>query len=761
MSDIITSIYRSMKSNEQSITSVDKKPQIIVEKLSDSDKDDVDGWDTERPEHVQDKIDSVFGSDSRKIIGLGDSIDTEPHPEVAEHLEKHDHYIKNYVAGIAVNRKTGRDIGIGKLLSRTDAPKHVVSAYANDPVRQASSASNGDYHVVISHSPYDVAGMTSRGHSWYGESCMNFDSGSNRHSLRDEVRNGTHVAYLTHKSDTDVEAPIARLAIKPYHNEEDHTDVIFRPESRVYGSGGGMFHSTVSQWLQKNYPAKEDHVYKIAEGSYPDTSEEYVENSEASIKGAVERMQSVAPFVGDSYHGANIAMRHAIKINSEKNSDSSYVPNSFLTDFASTNTKIRGDHRLHNTIARAVNDSGNYPLVDRYARIHGNSYDTDNLEKAIKLMSGSPLPNNIISNPKLPDHIVDSLPHDKLSFVNSKKIKPEHLNKVVDAYLNNESGSAYSLSDMSKKFDESHANRLIDGIVKNHGSSTGQRLVDVKPRIGSFLKNNPEFHRVIHEAIKSSGGSPSTIASHVASIPPEHLIKSDVDEFHDAVAPDIINNGIKEAQFKRLAAYTNNRVGGMSEEVAQHAVDRLMDTYGLAKSSVAPSKATSLQIPEVPSKYIRPEHIEKIANTPTSLIDMDHSSFIALHNNRLGKIAELTHKYITEHEDDTKPEEVKQNEANKINKLHEDLSYGIEDHLNSSHMEIVRHHDDDSENHAPSYDHVDELREINERAEDLESDASNMGTYDSYSQWHSDNRHALREKEYEVNRYHSRYEDRY
>ena len=99
--------------------------------------------------------------------------------------------------------------------------------------------------VVISRDPYDIAGM-STDRKWH--SCMelkneneNYDErsknqnqgGMYRYYVKNDLTEGSLIAYLIDKKDREIEAPYARVLIKPYINRQ-WNQIFLSPEARVY-----------------------------------------------------------------------------------------------------------------------------------------------------------------------------------------------------------------------------------------------------------------------------------------------------------------------------------------------------------------------------------------------------------------------------------------------------------------------------------------------------------------------------------------------
>lgn len=161
--------------------------------------------------------------------------------EVVEALNAKGYSVEDYITGIAVDSSGKRRMKMGKLLS-----PELQKVVANDPVRQgAKAAASGDQVIVISRHPYDVAGMsTDRG--WI--SCMNIVSGSNKHYVEKDVRDGSIIAYLTNKNDLNIKNPSARALMRVYQTEDGKTGLF---PSGTYGNGGPRFVNTLKRWCSE------------------------------------------------------------------------------------------------------------------------------------------------------------------------------------------------------------------------------------------------------------------------------------------------------------------------------------------------------------------------------------------------------------------------------------------------------------------------------------------------------------------------------
>lgn len=242
--------------------------EFLYEELTSNQKRIVNNWgETKAPVNISAHV--IPKDQDRVVIPLKDPSEgnVEPHPAVKEHLDHHGYAVSDYQAGKAKD-KYGRDVNIGKVLNKTNAEKHVVSAFLTDPNRSHKRL-HDDMQVVISRHPHDVAGM-STGKDW--TSCLDMKGGINKHLLPDELHQGTHVAYLTKKGDDVARAPLARIALKPYREEKTGRQVLV-PEHKIYGNAAGSFEHTVNSWTNEHFPLKDNTFYTKNTKVYDDSNQ--------------------------------------------------------------------------------------------------------------------------------------------------------------------------------------------------------------------------------------------------------------------------------------------------------------------------------------------------------------------------------------------------------------------------------------------------------------------------------------------------------
>lgn len=161
---------------------------------------------------------------------------------VTEVLTKNGYQVDDYLSGTAHKiDNVKNEMKIGKILQRIDGD--LKNKFDSDPLRDASKISKSNLKVVISKHPLDIASM-STGRGW--SSCMDIRNGQNRRYVKEDIREGTLVAYLIKDTDLDIKNPIGRILIKPFVQKRK---VALVPEDKTYGTSGPGFRETINKWL--------------------------------------------------------------------------------------------------------------------------------------------------------------------------------------------------------------------------------------------------------------------------------------------------------------------------------------------------------------------------------------------------------------------------------------------------------------------------------------------------------------------------------
>lgn len=494
-------------------TDVPKKVLVeetqLNEKLDPDEEEEVNySWDHTRADDVDNTIHKVFKGQSRIEYPLETSEEV-PHPDVEEHLNNHGYTISDYVGGKAKD-KYNRETNIGKALTKTNAPPQIKAAYDNDPTRQQKGKR---LKVVISHRPTDVAGMTSGHQSWINHSCMNFKSGQYRWMLPHEVTAGTHVAYLTDMEDHDLERPVARIAAKPFRNDEQH--LIFRPESKTYGNSNMSFAKSVNDWFENHYPAQENTMYEKDRHVYNDTEDTY---NALSKDAATKQIEDGRKIVGSISPNTVNHIAHHLLTNAQSAPES-------LDKFGYGNHKIPFNRNQVNALYSTAARYGQKRMIKHLINSSGDVLNKKNLEHAVEFSNVSGFYHrNILSHRYLPDHIIDSLDSNDYEHVHPANIKDHHVDKVLDGLSDRKSGSAYVAGSLLPRYTTAQVKRYADinFDLKDYFSAVNLTIKhhpdnkEVSDYVFSKIKEIPDEHKKNEAMQHFTKAEPHPTTEHVA-----------------------------------------------------------------------------------------------------------------------------------------------------------------------------------------------------------------------------------------------------
>lgn len=446
-------------------------------------------------EGTDEKIQKALGPNQFAHFPLPTQSEIHPDADVAEHLATHGYDIDDYKKGIAAKKTVVGDPSrgiphrekvikqsIASVLDKTGAEDHIKKLFINDPARSSTkSADANPLHVVITKTPYGVGGMSTGTH-W--TSCMNLHDGVNRHHIEDDIASGTHVAYLCHHDDEtafkhgEPSKPIARIALKPFHasvdDEEDDTnpayhegrDTIFRPELSTYGNSTPAFVHAVSQWAVKHYPARPGTTYHKDSSVYDDSgNNRYHTDTLPNMIEKIDRGDLPVLDRGDmlDHHLIDGLVKHITANPTQRKIENAL-------SIGNLNTKHIVDlHRSAKDFAPETKRS----LIWSMAVPHGDKFST-NMHNEFSNYHPDSHPPALLRSSKLPDSVIDNLPVEKLKYVQRSRIKDSHVDKVVDAAVNHESGSFYNTREMAWAMKSHHLDKLVNAgyggeiFVANH-----------------------------------------------------------------------------------------------------------------------------------------------------------------------------------------------------------------------------------------------------------------------------------------------------
>jgi hypothetical protein len=211
----------------------------------------------EKNTEIQRRIDTIFAGleklPNAKTSKFGDRIYIPFKPDVGEiespiksevkdFLKGTEYTLKDYNAG-HVTDKRGRTIKLTTILHRLDNDA-LLNKVNSDKTREGAKKTT--QIIVFSKHPYDIAGAsTDRG--W--TSCMDLYKGAYKSFIKQDIRQGSFICYLTDNKDTNLNKVTARVLIKPFINVMNPRDVVYSQEERVYGTAPPNFLPTVADIL--------------------------------------------------------------------------------------------------------------------------------------------------------------------------------------------------------------------------------------------------------------------------------------------------------------------------------------------------------------------------------------------------------------------------------------------------------------------------------------------------------------------------------
>ena len=552
-------------------------------------------------------------------------------PDVIEHLTKHGYEVKDYRAGTATIKKTVGDPSrgiplrekhveekIGSVLEKTNASPEVKSSFMNDPSRAASKS---QHHVVIATSPLAIAGMTT-GTAWRDQSCMNIATGAYKHKLKDDSEHGTHVAFLVPHDDAtafkygEPSKPIARIALKPFHGPNG--DTIFRPENKTYGADNTAFTKAVGHWASENYPAQPGHTYTKNMHVYDDTgNDEYHALSKDEIEHAVENANTFSNRTAIDHHMIDHALAHAEKHFGTHDEETrsreharailgmSFIPNLTTSHVAKMNRQLENLPNVGKGLA--LKDIA----FDYLMKNHGDKASTSMMQKYMSTKANVQPTKSMLMNPKLPDDVLDKVDPSQYSFVRRSKLKPHHMDKLVDHFIAGNGGDR-TLRELKDQLSSDNLHKLITQ-PDSYLGETDKTIIDAKnfdkshhAAMVNNLSNiqNPYIKRgVMNYILKNSKFADVEDAHHL----PGNSMYSNLLE----------NPHIGEEVHKKLKKeMMNNAIGGVPE---RRNVRYMGEVYGFNDMG---------DIPKTISKHLTSEDYDKLSehNYNLTFEDKNHSN---------------------------------------------------------------------------------------------------------------------------------------
>jgi hypothetical protein len=220
-----------------------------------------------RPKEVIDRLNKLLDNKERVYIPYNSDTISETQLNVKIYLEETGYKILDYKLNQAVQVENNkRVIRISKLLAKNP---ELLKDFTLDDTR-ANTRAGSDFSIVLTSNYEDVAGM-SFDRCWTN-SCLDIQSGQNKKYVKNEVQQGTVVAYLIKSDDLNVEEPLGRVNIKPYYNFKEENEIIYVLDHRVYGNvpDEKLFKSIISSYLKEKQEIKIGGFFRKEGGLYSD-----------------------------------------------------------------------------------------------------------------------------------------------------------------------------------------------------------------------------------------------------------------------------------------------------------------------------------------------------------------------------------------------------------------------------------------------------------------------------------------------------------
>ena len=221
-----------------------------------------------RPKEVIDRLNKLLDNQERVYIPYNSDEVSETQKKVDDYLKTIGYDITDYKLNQAVQIENNkRTIRISKLLAKQP---ELLKEFTLDDIR-ANTRVGSEFSIVLTSNYEDVAGM-SFDRCWTN-SCLNIQSGVNKKYVKDEVKQGTVVAYLIKSDDLEITNPLGRVNIKPYVNGSSTTSrVIYAPDKRIYGNipDPKLFLKKIEEYLNDKQIVEYAGTYVKRVGLYSD-----------------------------------------------------------------------------------------------------------------------------------------------------------------------------------------------------------------------------------------------------------------------------------------------------------------------------------------------------------------------------------------------------------------------------------------------------------------------------------------------------------
>ena len=205
--------------------------------------------------------------------------------EIDSVLKDAGYSLLDYLNGTATD-KFGRMVKIGKILTKLKKEK-LLNLFNADEFRQGTKQKK--FIIVFSKHPYDIAGM-SADRGW--TSCMNVYDGMFKKYVSKDIAAGTFICYLTKPEDLNLNKPVARLLVKPFINIKNRNDIVYVPETKIYGTAPADFFNHVTKIL--------DEIQNKKTGKFRLNSRLYCDSGRNQVTIATQEIKAILDSGGEA-----------------------------------------------------------------------------------------------------------------------------------------------------------------------------------------------------------------------------------------------------------------------------------------------------------------------------------------------------------------------------------------------------------------------------------------------------------------------------
>jgi hypothetical protein len=281
---------------------------------------------------------------------------------------------------------------------------------------------------------------------------MHGNAGSNFPHIADDIRHGTHIAYLG-----GVDNPIGRILLKPMHEMSEvgnptNNHIVLRPETSDYGDGPEAFGMTVRKWAEDKFPMKPKTAYMLPKKLYEDGMKSVgYENSHETRKHFIDQAAAVEPVIkGGDFIQNNLKIHSAIQAHRML-------------------SHVMSDDNIENDNARKIFDRW-HDTTKRYARSKTTADENGIIQRHFghQTAEGSEMSKmpaltgwrvaELFTKGKLDKAAHDSVVDELVNGVGEWKIDGNPKSSHIEEYLDAIKGSPHMTSEHIQKLYDTHKN---------------------------------------------------------------------------------------------------------------------------------------------------------------------------------------------------------------------------------------------------------------------------------------------------------------